>query len=153
VSWPTRNVGNSTNTLALFLCSNMDVIKAVEVIPGISDHDAIWVSLNLSLPVSSTPKRLIYNYNRVDWAGLCQLFRDRRPLNFNGLDIDSACNLWMKTFFECVELCIPKVSLKLRKIHPWVSGKDNINRIGKGGVFREAILSPVAAFATRCQEG
>jgi hypothetical protein len=136
VSGPTRNVGNSTNTLDLFLCNNMDVIKAVEVIPGISDHDAIWASLHLSFPVSSTQKRLIYNYNRADWAGLCQLFRDRLPLNFNGLDIDGAWNLWMKTFFECVEICIPKVTLKLRKIHQCVSGdvKSVIRR--KNRLFR-----------------
>lgn len=47
ITEPTRTTSKSANTIDLFFCDNPDLIECAKVVPGLSDHDALWVTLSM----------------------------------------------------------------------------------------------------------
>jgi hypothetical protein len=87
---PTRTVNGSSNILDLFLCDNIDIVKSVDVIPGISDHDAVLAILNVPNHVAKEQSKVIYDFKRARWDDLKALFNLRLPSHFDQMDINEA---------------------------------------------------------------
>ena len=66
VTTPTRG----ENILDLFCCSNPTLVSKVSVIPGISDHCAVYAESSIRTKVSHCKPRNITLYNKADWDGL-----------------------------------------------------------------------------------
>ena len=66
VNSPTRK----NNILDLFLTNNPGLVPRIEVLPGISDHDAVFMELMLSVPKQHHPSRLVHVFKRADWDQL-----------------------------------------------------------------------------------
>ena len=66
VTEPTRITETTSNILDLFFTSNPALINKVEVIPGIRDHEAVFIELSLRPMRVVTPPRKINKYKNAD---------------------------------------------------------------------------------------
>jgi hypothetical protein len=68
VKKPTRG----PNILDLFMTNHLSLVNKVETLPGISDHEAVFVNTDLKAPaaVKQTPERKVYLYHKGDFEGL-----------------------------------------------------------------------------------
>ncbi|XP_062605203.1 uncharacterized protein LOC134266991 [Saccostrea cucullata] len=66
VDFPTRK----ENTLDLFFSNRPSFIDRCEPLPGISDHEAIFVSLNISISRIKPPRRRILLWKKADIEGI-----------------------------------------------------------------------------------
>eukprot|EP00745_Piridium_sociabile_P027696 TRINITY_DN4458_c0_g1_i2.p1 TRINITY_DN4458_c0_g1~~TRINITY_DN4458_c0_g1_i2.p1 ORF type:complete len:197 (+),score=43.74 TRINITY_DN4458_c0_g1_i2:1320-1910(+) len=66
IEQPTRG----ENTLDLFCLSHPNLVPRTETMPGISDHDIVYVELQLSAARERQIPRPMPCYNKADWDGL-----------------------------------------------------------------------------------
>ena len=62
---PTRG----ENILDLFLTSNHTLVKNIDVLPGISDHNLVFSEVSTKPVETRQPPRSTYLYKRADWEG------------------------------------------------------------------------------------
>ena len=67
VSMPTRTQGQAKNILDLFLCNNPTLINTVKNLPGIADHDAVFIEANAKPRINKKPRRKVWLYGKADW--------------------------------------------------------------------------------------
>ena len=70
VSEPTRITEDTANVLDLFFSNNESLVNRVEVIPGISDHEAVYVESSLRPAKAVTLPRKVLCYNKADFDSL-----------------------------------------------------------------------------------
>lgn len=70
VTQPTRITETTANTLELFFSNNSTLINKVEIIPGMSDHEAVFLESSLLPMKVKTPPRKVYQYQMADYEGL-----------------------------------------------------------------------------------
>ena len=75
VTEPTRITETSSNTLDLFFTSNQTLVNKVEVIPGISDHEAVFIESSLRPMRFKTPPRKVFQYRKADNDAMKQELR------------------------------------------------------------------------------
>ncbi len=92
----TQVVNKSTrgeNTLDLFFTNNPSLINRVETMPGMSDHDIVYVESEITPNRVVIPKRKIYLFNKCDYEPL-----KRELLNFqaefDALSDKNTTELW-----------------------------------------------------------
>ena len=80
VSQPTRITETTENSLDLSFCNNSSLGNTVEVITGISDHEAVYIEASLRPHKTPKPPRTVFCYNQADYesvkTGLHTLHRD-----------------------------------------------------------------------------
>ena len=80
VSQPTRITETTESLLDLFFCNNRSLVNTVEVISGISDHEAVYIEASLRPHKTPQPPRTVFCYNKADYdsvkKGLHILHRD-----------------------------------------------------------------------------
>ena len=120
---PTRITEKSSNILDLFFTNNSSLISSAEVIPGISDHEAVYVEASLR-PLTDPPlKRKVNVYKKADQdkmkEGLLKLHSDMSCLRDS-----STKTLWAKfrdTLTSLMEQYIPTKTLKEgNRKKPWI---------------------------------
>ena len=67
---PTRITEDTENILDLFFSNNSSLMNRVEVIPGISDHETVYVESSLRPAKAQTPPRKVYIYNKADFSSM-----------------------------------------------------------------------------------
>ena len=67
---PTRITETTSNILELFFTSNQTLINKVEIIPGISDHEAVFIESSLKPMKVKTPARKVYQYRKADYESM-----------------------------------------------------------------------------------
>ena len=72
VSEPTRVTETTTSILDLFFTSNQTFINKVEVIPGISDHQAVFIESSLRPARVKTPHKKVFQCRKADYDGMKQ---------------------------------------------------------------------------------
>jgi hypothetical protein len=122
VTEPTRG----PNTLDLFITNNNTLINKVQVIPGISDHQAVLVEGDLSPIVNKQPKRQIPLYRKADWLHL----REHVKIFVENLDMSdttvSVNTLWQsfKTMLESgIAKYVPHRNARQKDSMPWITLK------------------------------
>jgi hypothetical protein len=66
VTKPTHITATSESTLDLFFTSNSSLINKKEVIPGISDHEIVYIEANLKHRKVVKPPRKVFLYNKAN---------------------------------------------------------------------------------------
>ncbi|CAH1273383.1 Hypp5110 [Branchiostoma lanceolatum] len=69
---PTHTVGQTSNTLDLFLTTNSTLVERVKVLPGLSDHDIPLIDVQVKPQISNTKDRLIYLWRKANIDALQQ---------------------------------------------------------------------------------
>ena len=70
VSQPTRITETTENMLDLFFCNNRSLVITVEVIPGISDHEAVYIEASLRPHKTQQQPRTVFCYNKADYDSI-----------------------------------------------------------------------------------
>ena len=117
VKEPTRGL----NTLDLFITNNSTLVNEVQVIPGISDHQAVLADCDLTPITNKQPKRKIPLYSKTDWESLkahVKAFGDT-------LDRTADTNtLWLsfKAMLESgIAKYVPHRNAKRKDSMPWIT--------------------------------
>lgn len=58
------------NTLDLFITNNESLVNKIIIIPGLSDHDIVYVEADIYPIVHKQKPRKLLLYNKADWEGL-----------------------------------------------------------------------------------
>ena len=88
---PTRITEHSSNTLDLFFSNN----SKTEVIPGISDHEAVYVEACLRPTRIPTVKRNVFSYKKANYKGLREELR-KLYTEMSTMQQASTETLWLK---------------------------------------------------------
>jgi hypothetical protein len=75
VNEETHFTETSKSILYLFLTGNSSLINKVEVIPGISDHEIVYVEASIKPRKVNKPPRKVYQYNKANTEELKEKFR------------------------------------------------------------------------------
>ena len=70
VTATTRITEFNSSILDLFFTNNISLVTKCEVIPGLGDHEAVFVESTLRPERKRLPPRKIYRYNKTDYVGL-----------------------------------------------------------------------------------
>ncbi|KAK3108516.1 hypothetical protein FSP39_009662 [Pinctada imbricata] len=82
VNRPTHITDTSKSTLDLFFTSNSSLINKVEIIPGISDHEIVYVESSIKPRKIKKPPRKIYLYAKAN--------SDKIKEEFNNIDLKNS---------------------------------------------------------------
>ena len=122
VTQPTRE----DHLLDLVLSTNPDIIENVQVVPGISDHEAITCQLVLpSEKPAATTLRKVYQYHRADVRSINEeLSNFTTSFLINNPYENTVENNWQKfkvTLLHIVDKYVPSKHLNTEKHLPWIS--------------------------------
>ena len=126
VSQPTRITETTESLLDLFFCNNRSLVNTVEVIPGISDHEAVYIEASLRPHKTPQPPRTVFCYNKADYdsikKGLHILHRDMSDMLT--ASVDKLWTMFTKHLSDLMHAHIPTKTLKGRKMKkPWIDRK------------------------------
>ena len=115
---PTRQ----KNILDLIATNLTDQVNRIKVIPGISDHEVVYLELAVMPSYRKQPQRKIWLYNKADWAGMV---KHLQPI-MNRLEqaYTSPDELWLSIkqhVTEAMTIFIPKCLTKRKDSRPWIS--------------------------------
>ena len=122
VTQPTRE----DHILDLFLSTHPDIIENVQVVPGISDHEAVTCQLVLpSDKQISNNLRKVYQYHRADVRGINEelnnfttSFLTNRPYENT---VEDNWQQFKDTLLYVVDKYVPSKHLSTRKHLPWIN--------------------------------
>ena len=119
VTEPTRITEDTENILDLFFSNNPSLVNRVEVIPGISDHETVYVESSLRPAKAQTPPRKVHIYKKADFASLKDELR-RVKEEFTSMEPTSTTQLlWNKLRSTVSDLMKRYIPTK----KPWINRK------------------------------
>ena len=101
-------------------------MNTVEVIPGISDHEAVYTEASLRPHKTPQPPRTVFCYNKADYEnnkkGLHTLHRDMSTML--SAPVDKLWTLFKNRLSDLMNAHIPAKTLKgTRRKKPWIDRK------------------------------
>ena len=137
---PTRITEDTSNILDLFFTSNQSLVNRVDVIPGISDHEVVYVESSLRPSRAATPPRKVFCYNKADFDSL-KMELKRVKEEFVSLEPTSTTQaLWNKfrsTVTDLMKKYIPTKMLNGKKVRkPWINRKVKSQMRRRDKLFR-----------------
>ena len=78
VEEPTRVTDDTSTTPDLFFTSNKSLINTVKIIPGISNHDIVYIESSLRPIINKTVPRKTYQYKKADFESIRKRLLDYR---------------------------------------------------------------------------
>ena len=118
------------NILDLFLIDNPTLVKYVEVLPCIADHDAVLSEVFIKPQISKQKLRLMFLYKKADWEGLEKHMLAFQQSFLSTCEGRSVNSLWedFKTALQSgIQQYVPQRSISSKSTLPWIN-KD-IKRI------------------------
>ena len=120
VEEPTRR----DNTLDLVFTNIPHLIPRVEILPGLSDHDAVFCEINIHPQKRKQLPRLVPLYKSADWEGLKREMEELLTTIENRKDSASTDELW--TIFKdalhaAVKKYIPHKQARSKESKPWIT--------------------------------
>ena len=115
----------SQTTTDIFFTNNPTLINTVKVLPGISDHEAVYVESSLRPFICKSSPRQVFQYDKADFQSLKTKLKDKFT-NFENLSAQIDVNdLWLnfkESLLSLMKDFIPSKTLKMKKHHkPWIT--------------------------------
>ena len=125
---PTRITETCENTLDLFFTNNNTLVNRVQVIPGISDHEAVLIESSLRPMKTKIPAREVYQYNKADFTslknGLKDMEKELIELKESNQPVEKIWTTFKTAFLKLMEKHIPKRTIRGNKTRkPWIDRK------------------------------
>ena len=137
---PTRITEDTENVLDLFFSNNSSLVNRVEVIPGISDHETVYVESSLRPAKAQTPPRKVYIYNKADFSSMKAELRRIKETFISLEPVSTAQELWYKFSSSVSDLMtryIPTKMLSGKKIKKlWINRKLKAQMRRRDKLFR-----------------
>ena len=122
VDQPTRG----ENTLDLLVVNNPTLINRVEIIPGISDHDAVFTEIDISPKRYQQKRRKVPIYGKANWDKIRDNMKTTLLAIDRAKDTSSANelrNMFKSSLLQAVRDNIPHRTTSNRDRPPWISHK------------------------------
>ncbi len=119
---PTRG----RNTLDLILTTTPDLVSNTLVCPGISDHSAVLVDVQLRAETSKKKPRRVYLYNKMNEEGMKQDLQDMVDHFLTTADNRNADENWndfKRSVLSIMQKHIPQKLLKGKFDLPWLTSE------------------------------
>ena len=126
VNQPTRITETKENILDLFFCNNSSLVNTVEVIPGISDHEAVYIEASLRPHKTTQQPRTVFCYKKADYDGIKEGLRTlhRDMSNMLTASVDKLWTKFKNRLSDLMHAHIPAKTIKGRKMRkPWIDRK------------------------------
>jgi hypothetical protein len=121
VDKPTWIRDNTKNTDDLFLTNNPTLVNKVETLPGLGDHETVFVEISVKARLNKQTRRKIPLYRNADWPA----FSDYISQAAQNFDADASLDQMWQKFKNEIQAGISKfIPTKLsgkKDRHPWVS--------------------------------
>ena len=115
VDEPTRITGAKSSILDLFLTNNDTLINQTPVIPGISNHKAVFIESSLKPTKKSPTPHRVYKYHQVDYEGFKRELREfAKNIKEHEPKMDRK-TIWTSfkaTIHRLMEKCIPHKTVR-----------------------------------------
>jgi hypothetical protein len=121
VNFPTRG----QNLLDVFFTNRPSLINRCEAIPGISDHEIVFVDSNIAISRQRPVKRKIYMWKKADTQKLKSKIEEMSNNILEKFKINTNINtLWDYFKTKCTDImekCIPSKTTSTRITQPWIT--------------------------------
>ena len=122
VTEPTRVTETTASKLDLFFTSNQTLINKVEVIPGISDHETVFIESSLCPMRVKTPPRKVFQYRKADYEAFLKAFQIEFEELVKTEDVEQLWTRFKKKIHSLMESHIPAKTISGNKVNkPWIS--------------------------------
>ena len=125
VTEPTRITESSSNTLDLFFTNNDTLVNQVRVIPGISDHEAVFIESSLRPMKKASSPRRVFKYHKADYDSFrkdFQRFSEEFMEQVMTMDIEVMWKKFKTTIQTLMEKHIPHKTIRGdKKPKPWIN--------------------------------
>ena len=141
---PTRE----ENVLDLIVVNNPTLVNRLEVIPGISDHDAVFSELDISPKKFKQVKRKIPIYRKADWTKIGEEMRKTHSVIADQKDSRDVDHLWT-TFksglLSATEKFVPQRACSTRDRPPWIT--PNVRKLmrSRNHLYKKNRAEPTAS--------
>lgn len=117
VKGPTRE----GNLLDLVL-TDLDSHTGVEILPRISDHNLLLITLALSMPSTAISERIVWDYSKANWVALRKEFAETDWTFVEATPTDEAAVQLLNVILEACARHIPSRSIHFTcPSHPWIN--------------------------------
>ena len=124
VSTPTRITEYTSNILDLFLTNNRTLVNKCEVVPGIGDHEAVYVESSMRPMKVKTPPRKVFQYKKANYDQMQEDLREYQTLFTEQTRSSSVNDTWIQFEEKLKELTdkhIPSKMISGNRIRkPWM---------------------------------
>ena len=114
------------NTLDFIAVNYFTLANRTEILPGISDHDALFAEIDITPKRHGQAKRKIPLYKKADWEGIVSQIITTNQYIQEHADSESTNSLWNKfksDLHAAVEKHVPHKCYSSRNKPPWISAK------------------------------
>ncbi|CAG2239304.1 unnamed protein product [Mytilus edulis] len=109
---PTRITETCENILDLFFTNNSSLVNKVHVIPGISDHETVYIESSLRPIKTKLPPREVYTYKKGDFdaikTALKNMEKEFLELEANNQPVEIIWTKFKTKLINLMEKHIPK---------------------------------------------
>ena len=126
VDSPTRE----ENVIDLLAVNNPTLVNRVEVIPGISDHDAVFAEIDITPQTRRQTKREVPIYRKADWSKIEDKMKEVYEKISDQIDstsVDSLWNMFKSTLLTAISEHVPHRNASNRDRPPVDHYKDQEN--------------------------
>ncbi|XP_053389732.1 uncharacterized protein LOC128552710 [Mercenaria mercenaria] len=137
VTSPTRISNYSSNILDLFFTNNSTLVNKCDVLPGIGDHEAVFIESSLRPMKLKKPPRKVHIYKKADFTQIRQELADffeSYTSTTPSLDVNATWQLFEEKLKDLMDKHIPSKLVSGNKVSkPWINKlvKSNLRRVKK----------------------
>ena len=110
--------------MEIIFTTNVTLINKVETIPGISDHEAVFIESSLRPMKVKTPPRKVFQYWKADYTGMksdLRAYQHEFEEKAETEDVECLWSTFKKKIHSLMDKYIPSKMLRGDKIQkPWV---------------------------------
>ena len=120
VEKPTR----LNNILDLFLTNNPTLVNKVTTLPGLSEHDAVYIDVNIRPQIDKQKPRKVHLYNKAHWDQFKSHMKDFHTNFTSNLEGKSVNQLWTDlkdAIHTGLSLYVPCKTVSGKKSLPWIT--------------------------------
>ena len=109
-----------------------------QVIAPIADHQCLFISLPLDIPVESAVQREVWDFRYAKWKELSDILEHMQWSNYLVGEIGIRCSRFLSMLDTTIRHCIPrKIIIQKQRSHPWITEE-----------VRQAFLHQLSLFGT-----
>ena len=125
VKSPTHYTDTTEAILDLFLTNNATLVNKVEVIPGISDHEAVYIESSLRTDKITKPPRKVLKYNKMNKPEMIKKLQETKIEMNNdhqNMTVDEVWDIFKNKVLDAVDQTVPsKMINNNKKRLPWIT--------------------------------
>jgi hypothetical protein len=125
VKSPTLYTDTTEAILDLFLTNNATLVNKVEVIPGISDHEAVYIESSLRTDKITKPPRKVLKYNKMNKPEMIKKLQETKIEMNNdhqNMTVDEVWDIFKNKVLDAVDQTVPsKMINNNKKRLPWIT--------------------------------